>query len=151
MKRFVFRLENMLKFQRQLEKQAEQRQQQALFELEAARSDVGAIEGQLMQTASYLRSQILSTRSAPLRDSGFRHLERINFALDNARDNVETAEKALLELTHKRAQAASHAKVLEMLRQHKWEAHRLADQRTVQLKLDETAMRMWGQASPKPR
>ncbi|MBW3543288.1 MAG: flagellar FliJ family protein [Planctomycetes bacterium] len=143
MKRFEFRLERMLKFQRQRERQAELHQQEARLELAVAESQVAAMAERLLETAASISEQTVRPGVQHARPTGFEHLVQVEQTLEAARTRVRAAQGHLDRATQERVGAATEAEALNLLRERSWNEHRKEVNRAQQVKLDDTALRQW--------
>jgi flagellar export protein FliJ len=143
MKRFRFRLERVLKLKLQKERQAELRQRQARVVLQAAQSEVAAIEDRLAQNAAALESQIGQSVEPDLWLARYQHLTAIGQALESAEAKAQPAARDLEQADAARARIATETEALAQLRERCWEEHRANARRAEQQYLDELGLHRW--------
>lgn len=143
MKRFLFRLERVLKLKQQRERLAELRQQQARQLVEAARAEVSRLTEQLRQTAGALHGKAAGPVAADTWIAHYVHSARLGQALESAEVHVQRALQRLQEAAAQRTKIAQEVEALQHLRDQQWEEHRQDMLRSEQIRLDELGMRRW--------
>jgi flagellar FliJ protein len=142
-KRFEFRLEQVLKVKRQQERLAELRQQQARFRLEATQAEVAAVQRQIQELAAALDKGIQGAAEQQLWIAHYQRSRVLGQSLTAAEDRVQRAQRELDEADVRRKQIATEVEALLHLRQEQWHAYRQEVARAQQEHLDELGMRRW--------
>lgn len=143
MRRFQFRLEKVLRFQRQLERHAELRRQEAARELTVAETTLQTTQQRLFQAADSMNIAADRISSAYLREVGFANLLQISDSLHEDQEKVRTARDELSVASQSRARAAAESEALIILKERQWKEHRQVTARELQRQMDETAIRQW--------
>ena len=143
MKRFLFRLERVLKLKQQRERLAELRQQQARQLVEAARAEVSRLTEQLQQTAGALRGKGAGPVPAGTWIAHYVHSAQLGQALESAEVHVQRALQRLQEAAAQRTKIAQEVEALQHLRGQQWQEHSQDMMRAEQVRLDELGMRRW--------
>ncbi len=146
MRRFHFRLERVLQWKQQRQRQAEIRQQQAQWVLAAAKTATEQLSARLVQAAQALEAQIgqpIPVASWLARQD---HGAQIRRALETAEADVQLANQKLQEAEALRTQIATEVEALLVLRQRQWQAYQEEAVHTEQNRLDELGLRRWQKA-----
>jgi flagellar protein FliJ len=142
-RRFEFRLENVLKLKRQRQRLAEQQQLRARAALDAARAEAAAIREQIARIATALAVGL----AGAVRDGSWlrQHEQalRLGPRLELAEDTARLADVRYQEASAARTQIATEVEALQHLREQQSQAHRLDVLRAQQEQLDEVGMRKW--------
>ncbi len=143
MQRFHFRLERVLQWKAQRERQAEIQQQEAQLALAAAEREVQDLTAQLTQTAQTLAAQI----GHPVAISSWLahqdHSAQIRQTLEAAEARVGLAVQQLQEAEARRTGIALEVEALRTLRRQQWQAFQEEAARAEQTRLDEVGLRRW--------
>jgi len=142
-RRFEFRLEQVLKVKQQHERLAELRQQQARFRLEATQAEVAAVQRQIQELAVALDKGIHGAAEQQLWMAHYQRSRVLGQSLTAAEDRVQHAQQELDQADVRRKQLATEVEALLHLRQEQWQAHRQEVARAQQEHLDELGMRRW--------
>jgi hypothetical protein len=149
-RRFEFRLERVLRLKKQREWLAELRQKQARAALDAARTEVAAIQEQIAHSAAVLQAGLAAAGQDASWLSRHQQSLRLGLLLELAEAKARQADEKYREASAARTRIATEVEALLHLRQQEWHAHRLAVLRAQQEQLDEVGMRQWraGQDGP---
>lgn len=142
MKRFYFRLDKLLHYQEQRQKQADLRLRQAGLERDTAHADVERVQHQLLQTCR-LDEAVGRPVEPHLRIQTLRHAEQLSQTLGTAQEKLKTAELRFREANRQRTEVTQEVESLRTLRQRQWRDHRDEAARQQQVELDEVVMQQW--------
>ncbi len=143
MKRFEFRMEQVLKVKQQQERLAELRQQQARFRLEATQAEAAALRDQIHMLAIALEKGMQGTAGQQLWRDHYERSKLLGQALTAAEAQVLRAERELNEADLRRPQISTEVEALLHVRQEQWQVHRQEMARAQQEQLDEIGLRRW--------
>lgn len=154
MKRFEFRLEQVLKLKRQQEQLAELRQQQARLRVETCQAAVNALHGQIHERAVALENGICYAADSeketvpfaagqPLLIAHYAQTRLLGQALTAAEKQLEQAQQELKDADRQRQVIATEVEALLSLRQQQWQAYRQELARAQQEQLDELGLQRW--------
>jgi hypothetical protein len=142
-RRFEFRLEQVLKVKRQYERLAELRQQQARFRLEATQAEVAAVNRQVQELAIAFSKSLRGGGGQQLWTAHYEQSTLLSQFLAGAEERVKQAQQELCEADARRKQIATEVEALLHLRQEQWRAHREDVAHAQQEHLDELGLRRW--------
>lgn len=142
MKKFQFRLQKLLWFHQQRQKQAEVKLQQAALQREAALSGVLAVQRQIDQACSQAEQpgQLVNIAG---REAVAAHLHLLNRNLTAAREKLKVFEQLFREAETALLQITRDVEGLLSLRAQQFAEHQDEVARQHQILLDEVVMRQW--------
>jgi flagellar export protein FliJ len=141
-KKFQFRLQRLLWYHQQRQKQAEVRLQQAAMQREAAQGVVLEIQRQIEQ-ACRLPEQVGKLIDVTARQNMTGHLQNLGRSLTAAQEKLKQTEQRLREADQARAQVTRDVEGLLHLRSEQLVEHGDEVARQQQIVLDEVVMRQW--------
>jgi flagellar export protein FliJ len=147
MRRFEFALERLLHLKRQLERQAQWEQQQALGTVEQAQAQVQQLQQQLQQLAEQLAARVGSLVPAAHWVTTAEMSDRLAQALQQAQARQCAAQQQYQQASQRRAQLATEVEALQTLRQQHYDHWRQQVHKMDQQRLDELGLRRWQQTS----
>jgi hypothetical protein len=145
-KRFRFPLERLLKVKRQLERLAEQRQQQARAAHDDALAQVARAEARLADAAAGGLQALRQAVALGAWQARYEQAAALGGLLEAARLRAAQTEQLLRAADRARVQASTEVEALVYLRRQQWEAHRQEVAARAQELLDEGSMRRWQEA-----
>lgn len=143
MRRFRFRLAQVLHVKEQRERVAEVRQQQALALRTACEAEVKALGDDLERTAATLTAKMGRPLDFAAWLATYRKSEQVGRALLAAETRAQQAVQAYEAASAQRRRLAVEAEALRQLRQQQLHAHQHAAARAEQIFLDELSLRRW--------
>jgi flagellar export protein FliJ len=144
MKRFVFRLESLLRLKRQKDRQAESRQLHARRVWEGAQLEVDSLLERLMQCASAVEARIGQAIETDRWIAQYEHMTQVRLAVDSAEAKAKRAMTALEEANRLRRITAAELEALKLLRQEQWQEHRKESAQAEQQRLDDAYLQRDG-------
>jgi flagellar FliJ protein len=145
-KRFHFPLERLLNAKRQLERLAEQRQQQARAAFEAACAEVARAESRVAEAAGGGLGSLRQSAALGMWQARYEQVAALGKVLAAAQAQARQAEVQLQAASLARARIASEVEALIHLRRQQWQAHVKMAERHRQEQLDEMGTRRWLEA-----
>ncbi len=142
MKKFEFRLQKLLWYHQQRQKQAEVQLQQAAMQREAAAAEVQRVEHQIDE-ACRLRESAGSLINIGVRQSIADHLQALGRTLTAAREKLQKTEVRLREANQVCMQIEKDVEGLLHLRAQQFEEYQDGIAHQQQIALDEVVMRQW--------
>lgn len=142
MKKFQFRLQRLLWYHQQRQKQAEVRLQQAAMQREMAFAGVQAVERQIEQ-ACRLPEAAGRVVNLSARQNMAAHLQQLGKYLTAAEEILQKADQRLREATDVRTRITKDVEGLLHLRVEQLAEHSDEVARQQQIVLDEVVMRQW--------
>lgn len=142
-KRFHFRLERVLKWKQQRQRQAELLQQAAQLAWTAAQAEVQELQARFAQAARALEGQIGQAVPIGAWLAKQAYGDQIRQALESAEARFGVAAQKLREAAAQRTQIATEVEALLILRRQQGQAHKEEATRTEQQRLDEVGLRRW--------
>jgi len=141
-KKFQFRLERLLRFHQQRQKQAELRLGQAALEREAALAEVDRIQQQIVR-ACQLNESVGGSIDPSTRINAVWHVEQLGRVLTAAQEKLKLADQRFREADRERMEITQSVEALLHLRGQQRNEHRDETARQQQIDLDEVVMRQW--------
>lgn len=143
-KKFDFRLERVLKYRHQRQKQAEQRQREAFNMLLSAQERETQVAREFDEAAD--TSSLVGRVFDPVAlSNAVDHLASIDVRLKKAQERVANAQTLLEQAELERAEATKDTEILKTLREQKLFEHRRKNELDQQIAVDENVMRKWSQ------
>lgn len=142
MKKFQFRLQRLLWYHQQRQKQADVQLQQAAWQRDMADEGVLAVHRQIASECQLLDQHSL-TADISVRQNAMLHLDRLDRDLTAAREKLKLADQRLRETQKVRADITQEVEALVHLRSQQQMEHRDEVARLQQIVLDEVVMRQW--------
>lgn len=142
MKKFEFRLQKLLWYHQQRQKQAEVQLQQAAMQRDAAAAEVHLIEQQI-EEACRSRESPGALINVSARQSIADHLQALGRTLTTAREKLQKADARLREANQLCMQINKDVEGLQHLRAQQLEEYRDEIARQHQIVIDEVVMRQW--------
>ncbi|MBS0202390.1 MAG: hypothetical protein JSS49_05775 [Planctomycetes bacterium] len=142
MKKFQFRLQRLLWYHQQRQKQAEVELQQVAMQRELALADVQGIRRQI-ELACQLPEQVGQVINLSARQNVAGHLQELGRVLTAAQEKLQAREQRLREASQVCTQITKDVEGLLHLRVQQLEEHREEASRQHQIVLDEVVMRQW--------
>ncbi len=143
MKRFIFRLDRVLKIKEQRQRVAELRQQQARLAVENIRAEMAALANALRTTAAALETQVGRTVPVGAWASHYVHSTQIGERLRAAEARLQRAVAELEAAAALRTKITTEVEALLTLRDRQWQDHCDEDRALRQNQLDELALSRW--------
>jgi flagellar export protein FliJ len=141
-KKFQFRLQRLLWYHQQRQKQAEVRLQQAAMQREAAFDVVREVQRQI-EAACQLPEAAGKLVNLSARQNMAAHLQQLGKTLNSATESLQKADQRLREADQVRTQITKDVEGLLHLRVQQLEEHTDEVARQQQIVLDEVVMRQW--------
>lgn len=145
-KKFDFRLERVLRYRKQLQQQAEMRQQAAQNQLNEARADETGVLQEFAQAADIQGLENRTFDPVAL-SNAMRHLAGIDVRLRQARQKVARAREDFYQQQQECTRATMETEALKTLREQKFAEHRRKNEQEEQAAVDENVMRKWGRTT----
>ncbi|MEK6257846.1 MAG: hypothetical protein AABP62_04420 [Planctomycetota bacterium] len=142
MKKFLFRLERLLRFHQQRQKQAELHLGQAALERELALAEVNRIQQQI-ERACQLNESVGGSIDPRARINAVWHVEQLGRVLTAAQEKLKLADQRFREADRERVEITQSVEGLLHLRGEQHNEHRDEAARQQQIELDEVVMRQW--------
>ncbi len=142
MKKFQFRLQRLLWYHQQRQKQAEVNLQQAAMQREAAFVEVQTVQQQI-DRACRLPEQVGRLVDLSARQNAAAHLQALSRTLTAAEEKLKLTGQRLREADQVRTQITKEVEGLLHLRALQLAEHRDEVNRQQQIVLDEVVMRQW--------
>lgn len=142
MKKFQFRLQRLLWYHQQRQKQAEVKLRQAVMLRETAVSEVQAIELEI-ERACQLPEKVGQLVNLAARRNVGEHLLTLGRTLTAAREKLKAADQRVRQADEARMQITKDVEALLHLRAQQLQAHRDEISHQQQIILDEVVMRQW--------
>lgn len=142
MKKFQFRLQKLLWYHQQRQKQADVQLQQAAWQREQIAAEIHAIQRQIMQ-ACHLSEAVGKVVNVAARENMTQHLESLGRTLTAAEEKLKLADQRLREAQRVRAEITQEVEALVHLRSQQHLEYRDEIARQQQIVLDEVVMRQW--------
>lgn len=142
MKKFLFRLERLLRFHQQRQKQAELRVGQAALERAAALADQVRIQHQI-ERACQLNESVGGLIDPGARLNAVWHVEQLGLVLTAAQEKLKLADRRFRDAERERMEITKNVEGLLHLRAQQQSEHRDEAARQQQIELDEVVMRKW--------
>jgi flagellar FliJ protein len=143
MKRFEFRLEQVLKLKKQREWLAEQKARQARMALDAAVAEAASLARQLAQVADSLIARRDQQADPVSWTTRHEQSTRLGQLLQLAEARAEQAREVHAEAEQQRARIAIEVEALLTLQRERWQEYRQEVARERQAQLDEMGLRRW--------
>lgn len=143
MKRFQFRLQQVLSLKEQRERLAEMWQQQARARRDEAQAECKRIEEQITQTTANAAQRLREAAALGTWPAHFAQAAALDEMLTVAHQHLVEAEKLLQEANRLRIQAALEVETLRDLRAREWQEYRKQAARQRQNNLDELGLQRW--------
>jgi flagellar protein FliJ len=143
MKRFEFRLDQVLRLKQQRHKLAELRRREAQATRDRALAEVANVREKLSRAAAEGTSLLGQALSVAAWVNRSRYLDALEQNLRAVEANVRVAEQALQAAAAALAAAAKEEETFVALRDRQWQEHRREAARHEQHGLDELGMRRW--------
>jgi flagellar export protein FliJ len=141
-KKFQFRLERLLWYHRQRQKQADVQLQQAAWHRDAALAEIARIE-RLVQETIQLNESVGREVKPEARENAMRHLDSLGQVLTAARENLELAVGRLREAQRVHSEITQQVEGLVHLRAQQLAEYRDEIAHQQQIVIDEIVMRQW--------
>ena len=142
MKKFQFRLERLLRFHQQRQKQAELRLGQAALERERELAEVSRIQSQV-DRACQLNESVGGLIDPGARLNAVWHVEQLGQVMTAAQEKLKLADQRFREADQARMEITQSVEGLLHLRGQQRNEHRDEAARQSQIELDEVVMRQW--------
>lgn len=142
MKKYQFRLERLLRFHQQRQKQAELRLGQAALERERALAEVNRIHLQI-ERGCQLNESVGGSIDPHARINAVWHVEQLGRVLTAAQEKLKLADQRFREADRERMEITQSVEALLHLRGQQRNDHRDETARQQQIDLDEVVMRQW--------
>lgn len=142
MKKFQFRLQKLLWYHQQRQKQAEVRLRQAFMERDAALTERGKVEQEIERTCQ-LHEQPGGLINVSMRQNVAAHLQLLSRTLTAAEENLKLMDQRLREANEALTEVTKDVEGLLHLRAQQLQEHRDEVNRQQQIVLDEVVMRQW--------
>lgn len=142
MKKFQFRLERVLRYHQQRQKQADLRLAQAAMARDAAQNDVYACQKEI-ELACRLNETVGGAVNPAIRTNVTIHLERLGTILVAAKERLKVCEGQFREQERVRAEITRDVEGVSHLRDLRRREHLDEVNRRMQIDLDEVVMRQW--------
>ncbi len=142
MKKFSFRLERLLHFHQQRQKQAELRMLPLAIERDAANAEVHDIT-QRIRKACNLNEVVGRSIDPGARMNAVRHVEQLGRVMQAAEERLKLAEQRFREAEQERTEITQSVEALLHLRRQRQTEHNDETNRQLQIELDEVVMRQW--------
>jgi flagellar export protein FliJ len=141
-KKFQFRLERLLRFHQQRQKQAELHLGQAASERAAALAERHRIQQQI-DRGCQLNESVGGSIDPGARCNGVWHVEQLGRVLTVAQEKLKQADQRFREADRVRTEITQSVEALLHLRSQQRNEHRDEASRQQQIELDEVVMRQW--------
>ena len=143
MKRFDFRLERLLTVKKQMERLAEQRQQQARAEFEVATAEIAKAQGRVEEAGSGGIEMLRQAATLGCWQARYERVASLELLVVAALDQAASFQERLRVAGMIRTRIASEVEALEHLRQKHAKNHRADVLRHQYEQVDEVGMRRW--------
>lgn len=141
-KKFNFRLESVLKYRDQRQRQAEQRQREAFNMLLSAQERETEVQSEF--TAAADSSGLVGRVFDPVTlSNAVDHLAEIDLRLKKAQERVANAQSTYDQAELERTEATKDTEILKTLREQKLVEHKRKNELEQQIAVDENVMRKW--------
>ena len=146
MKRFQFRLEKLLRYHQQRQKQADLALSRASMDRDNAQAEVTHLHEQI-QNACRLNEAVGQPIEPIRREQSLRHAEQICQTLQVAEEKLKAAERRFREAQRQRTAITQDVEMLLHLRTRELTEHQDETARRQQIELDEVVMKQWSRQS----
>ena len=142
MKQFQFRLERLLRYHQQRQKQADQALSRASLDRDTAQAEVTHLHEQIQNTCR-LNEAVGQPIEPTQREQSLRHAELLCQTLRGAEEKLKAAERRFREAQSQRAAITQEVEALLHLRTRELTEHQDDVARRQQVELDDVVMKQW--------